>query len=144
MPSTTTSSRRRFWTGRIITALPVLFLLFDAGIKLAPPNAAVTEAMTRLGWPTGLAFEIGILELICLVAYLVPRTAVLGAVLFTGFLGGAIATHMRISNPLFSHTLFPTYVGALLWVGLYLRDERVRALVRAARIAPPARPSVSL
>ena len=144
MPSTPTSSRKRVWTGRIITALPVLFLVFDAGIKLAPPNAPVMEAMTRLGWPTGLALEIGILELVCLAAYLIPRTAVVGAVLFTGFLGGAIATHMRINDPLFSHTLFPTYVGALLWVGLYLRDERVRALVRAARLTPPSRPSVSL
>lgn len=144
MPATTSSNRKRVWTGRAITAVPVLFLIFDAGIKLAPPNAAVVDAMTNLGWPVGLTLQIAILEVVCLAAYLVPRTAVIGAVLLTGYLGGAIATHMRVGNPLFSHTLFPTYVGALLWVGLYLRDERVRAILRASGITSARRSTVSL
>lgn len=118
------------WAGRVLTALPVLFLIFDGGAKLASPPP-VLEAFDRMGMPGHLAPGVGALELSCLALYLVPRTAPLGAVLLTGFLGGAIASHVRIGDPLLSHTLFPLYVGALLWAGLFLRDARVRALVAA-------------
>src|SRR4051812_45371932 len=101
------------WIGRVVTALPVLFLIFDLSIKLAHIQP-VTDAFSRLGVPDHLAVTIGVLELICLAIYLLPRTSVLGAVLLTGFLGGAIMLHVRIADPLFSHILFPVYIGALL------------------------------
>ena len=85
--------------------------------------------MTELGYPVEAALGIGLLEIACLAIYLVPRTSVLGAVLLTGYLGGAIATHVRVGNPLFSHVLFPTYVAALLWTGLFLREQRLRVLL---------------
>jgi hypothetical protein len=125
--SPTVQSAKQRWAGRIVTALPVLFLIFDLSIKIAHIQP-VTDAFERLGVPDNLAIAVGVLELLCLVVYLVPRTAVLGAVLLTGFLGGAIMLHVRIGDPLFSHILFPVYIGALLWVGLYLRDSRLRAL----------------
>src|SRR5262245_19049662 len=116
--------------GRIITTLPVLFLLFDCTIHLLN-IVPVVEAFERLGYPTSIGRAIGILESICLVLYLVPRTAILGAILLTGFLGGAIATHVRVGDPLFSHVLFPVFVGVLLWLGLFLRESRLRDLVLA-------------
>jgi hypothetical protein len=115
------------WTGRVLSALAVAFLAFDAVIKLLVARPVV-ESFAQLGYPVHLATTIGALELACLAVYLVPRTAVLGAVLLTGYLGGAIATHVRLENPLFSHVLFPTYVAALVWGGLWLRDRRVSAL----------------
>jgi hypothetical protein len=126
----TTAARR--WAGRILTGVAVLFLLFDTAIKLAGAKAAV-DGTVQLGYAPHHLPVIGVIELACLVLYLVPRTAPLGAVLFTGYLGGAVATHLRLDNPLFSHVLFPTYVAALLWGGLYLRDARVRALLRSTR-----------
>ena len=124
------------WAGRALTGLAVLFLVFDTTIKFAAAKAAV-EGTVQLGWQAHHLPILGAIELVLLVLYLVPRTAPLGAVLWTGYLGGAIATHLRLDNPLFSHVLFPTYVAALLWGGLYLRDVRVRALadsfVRPAR-----------
>ena len=122
------TSKNMLWTGRILSALPVLFLLFDSVIKLMKIDPVV-ESFARLGYPESVAVPIGILELVCLVLYVVPRTSVLGAILLTGHLGGAVATHVRIGDPLFTHVLFPIYVGALLWAGLYLRDDRLRALV---------------
>lgn len=122
------TTAKRPWAGIIVTALPVLFLLFDAVMKLMNP-APVVESMQRLGYPQGLAPAIGILQLACLAAYVVPRTSVLGAILLTGYLGGAVATHVRVGDPLFSHVLFPVYVGVLVWAGLYLREPRLRALV---------------
>jgi hypothetical protein len=127
VPATHPSSSRVL-AGRIVTALPVLFLAFDTVIKLVKIEPVV-ESFKELGYPVSLARGIGLLELVCLVFYLVPRTAPIGAVLLTGYLGGAIATHVRIESPLLSHTLFPIYVGALLWLGLYLRDRRVRAFL---------------
>jgi len=124
----TDQSTRRRSVGRIVTALPVLFLIFDLSIKLAHIQP-VTDAFAKLGIPDDLAVTIGVLELLCLVVYLIPRTAVLGAILCTGFLGGAIMIHVRIGDPLFSHILFPVYVGGLLWLGLYLRDPRIRTLI---------------
>jgi len=122
------NNAKTIWAGRILTILPVAFLLFDGTIKLMrlPP---VSEAFARLGYPESQAIGIGILELACLAVYLIPRTSRLGAVLLTGFLGGAISTHVRIGDPLFSHVLFPIYVGAMIWAGLWLRDDRLRALV---------------
>jgi hypothetical protein len=114
--------------GRALSALPVAFLLFDCAIKFTKIDA-VSESMTQLGYPMSAVTGIAIVELVCLVAYLVPRTSFLGAVLLTGYLGGAVATHVRVDNPLFSHVLFPIYVALLLWGGLYLRDARLRALV---------------
>ncbi len=119
----------RTWTGRILSAIPVLFLTFDAVIKLAN-IPAVAEASERIGLPAHLVPGIGAILLCCVALYVVPRTAPLGAVLLTGYLGGAIFVHVRIEDPLFSHTLFPVYVAALVWGGLYLRDDRVRRLVR--------------
>ncbi|MFL6245464.1 MAG: DoxX family protein [Thermoanaerobaculia bacterium] len=120
-------SRKAQITGRILSGIAVLFLLFDAIGKLMRP-AAVIDGTTQLGWPVSVILPLGIIQVICLIAYLVPRTAVLGAILWAGYLGGAIATHVRIGNPLFSHILFPVYVAALLWGGLWLRDRRVRTL----------------
>ena len=114
--------------GRAISAVPVLFLLFDSVIKLLNIKP-VTDSFNQLGYSPSIALAIGILELICLITYLVPRTSVLGAIILTGYLGGAVATHVRVASPLFSHTLFPVYVGLLLWVGLVLRDERSRAML---------------
>lgn len=127
MPSTAPSYTLR-WTGRVITAIPVLFLLFDSIIHVLN-IAPVVEASVQLGYPIGIARTLGIIELACLFAYLWPRTAILGGILLTGYLGGAIASNLRVGNPLFSHVLFPVYVGLLLWAGLYLRDARLRTLL---------------
>jgi hypothetical protein len=129
--SAATSTRTR-WAGRILTGIAVLFLTFDALIKLFPTREAI-EGTTMLGYQPHHLPIIGGIALACLVLYVIPRTATLGAVLWTGYLGGAIATHLRVDNPLFTHTLFPIYVAALVWGGLYLRDPRVRALIRPAR-----------
>ncbi|MGH9837832.1 MAG: DoxX family protein [Blastocatellia bacterium] len=112
------------WAGRILSALPALMLLFSAVMKLMKP-AAVLQEFARLGYQEQTAFGIGILELACAVVYLIPRTAVLGAILLTGYLGGATATHVRIGDPFF----IPILVGMAVWGGLYLRDERLRALI---------------
>jgi hypothetical protein len=131
-PATTspaTAAPRR-WPGRVLSGIPAAFLAFDAAIKLANP-AFVAEASVRSGVPPELSVGLGVLLAACLALYLIPRTAPIGAVLLTGYLGGAVLTHLRIGDPLISHTLFPIYVGALLWAGLYLRDDRVRRLVAA-------------
>lgn len=114
--------------GTAVGAVPVLFLLFDSAIKLAVIQPVV-ESFAQLGWPVHVAAGLGLLELVCVALYMVPRTAVLGAILLTGYLGGAIATHVRVENPLFTHILFPVYVALLLWGGLYLREPGLRALV---------------
>jgi hypothetical protein len=133
-------SEKRLRVGRILSAAAVLFLLFDATIKLMviPP---VVEAFTRLGFPVDLARGIGTLELVCLIAYVVPRTAIPGAILLTGFLGGAVVAHVRVGDPLLSHALFPIYVGALVWGGLLLRG-RLAALVADLIGSASARPAV--
>jgi hypothetical protein len=122
-------SKTSLWTGRVISGLAVVFLLFDAVIKFVNP-APVAEAFTHVGWPIGLAPILGAILLVCTALYVIPRTAIPGAVLLTGYLGGAVATHLRVADPLFSHVLFPTYMGALLWIGLYLRDRRLHVLMR--------------
>ena len=114
--------------GIVISALPSLFLLVDAVMKLMKP-APVVEATVKLGYPESVIVPLGIVLLICTIFYVVPRTSVLGAILLTGYLGGAVATHVRVGDPLFTHALFPVYLGVMIWLGLYLRDERLRALV---------------
>lgn len=131
MQSTTQTapvSKTRVWTGRIISGLVVLFLVFDSVMKFVKP-AVVVEASAHLGLPDSLIVYIGITLLACTALYAIPRTSVLGAILLTGYLGGAVLTHARVGDPLFSHVLFPTYVGVLLWAGLFLREDRLRALI---------------
>jgi len=128
---TTPSSRGR-WAGRILTGVAVAFLTFDVVIKLIGVKEAV-QGTVELGYQPHHLPVIGVIGLVCLILYVIPRTAPLGAILWTGYLGGAIATNLRVDNPLFSHILFPIYVAAFIWGGLYLRDPRVRALVRPAR-----------
>jgi hypothetical protein len=128
MDRTSEVSRRAALTGRILSGLAVAFLAMDATMKLFSVPAAV-QGTAQLGYPTSVLFGIGVVQAICLALYLIPRTAVLGAVLWTGYLGGAIATHVRVGSPLFTHVLFPIYVAAFLWGGLWLRDRRVRAML---------------
>ena len=116
------------WSGRVLTGIAVAFMLFDATVKFAHVPE-VAEASLKLGWPTHLNPALGVIILGCLALYLWPRTAALGATLFTGYLGGAVAVHLRVGDPLATHILFPVYVGVLFWAGLALRDARVRALV---------------
>ncbi len=122
------SGSKALWTGRILGGLAVAFLLMDAGMKLAQ-LPMVLEGAVELGYPPETMLPIGVVLLACTLLYAIPRTAVLGAVLLTGYLGGAIATHVRVSHPLLTHTLFPIYVAALIWGGLYLRDARVRGFL---------------
>jgi DoxX-like protein len=124
-------SKKRLWAGRIISGLPALFLLVDGAMKLVKP-APVVEATVRLGYSENVILPIGIVLLVCTVLYLTPRTSVLGAILLTGYLGGAVATHVRAGEGSFP-ILFPVVFGALIWLGLYLRDERLRALVPLRR-----------
>jgi hypothetical protein len=126
-----TSTRAR-WAGRILTGIAVLFLAMDLTFKFST-SKEIIEGTTQLGWAPHHLPIIGTIEIVCLLLYVIPRTAPLGAILWTGYLGAAIATHLRIDNPLFTHILFPIYVAAFIWGGLYLRDARVRALLRAPR-----------
>lgn len=121
------------WTGRVLTGLFALFML---GASISPKLLGLPvaeETMAQLGWPAGYAFAIGLVELACLVLYLVPRTSVLGAVLMMGLLGGAMATQVRVENPLYSHMLFSVYLGLFMWGGLWLRDARLRRLFPVLR-----------
>ena len=120
-------SNKILWTSRAMRALVVLFLLMDTAIHLAQP-APVVQAMHQLGFAPGAAANLGMLELVLTVLYVIPRTSILGALLLTGYLGGAVAAHMRVGNPVFEAYIFPTLVGALLWGGLLLVDSRLRAI----------------
>lgn len=128
-------SNKRLWAGRIISALPALFLLVDGVMKLVKP-APVVEATVRLGYSENVIIPLGIVLLVCTVLYLIPVTSVLGAILLTGYLGGAVATHVRAGEGLFS-IVFPIIFGALIWLGLYLRDDRLRALIPLRREGIP-------
>lgn len=121
-------SRAARWAGRVMSGLGCLFLAFDAAMKLLQVPEAV-QGTVELGYPARVLPGLGVVQLVCLALYLWPRTAVLGAVLWTGYLGGAIATHLRLEHPWLSHTLFPIWVAVLLWGGLWLRDRRVRAML---------------
>ena len=116
-------SKKALWAGWILNILPVLMLVMSAVMKFARP-AAVTEGFEKLGWPQRYAVGLGVLELACTVVFLIPRTAVLGAILMTGYLGGATATHVRIGDPWFT----PVILGILIWLGIYVREPRLRAL----------------
>ena len=121
-------SSKTLWAGRIISALPVVFLVVDGAMKVMKAHVAV-EGSIQLGYPENVVVAIGVLLLVCTLLYVIPRTSILGAILLTGYLGGAIATHVRVGNPLFTHVLFPVYVGVMVWGGLSLRDKRLRALI---------------
>lgn len=128
IPATPAGSRRRLWIGRIMSGLAVAFLVFDSAGKLLEVQPVI-DGTKQLGYPPEIVFGLGVTLLACVLTYLIPRTSVLGVVLLTGYLGGAVATHVRVGNPLFTHVLFPTYVAALLWGGLLLRDQRLAALL---------------
>src|SRR5580704_16835649 len=121
-------SKKSLWTGRIMRGLVAAFMVFDAVIHLMKP-APVVEAFAKLGLPIRLAVPLGIIELVCVLLYVIPRTSILGAILLTGYLGGAIAIQLPTGNSLFGEVLFPIYIGVILWGGIYLRDERLRTLI---------------
>ena len=121
-------SKGQLWTGRVLSGIAVLFLTMDTAFKLVASNMAA-EATEQLGYPGRLVPVIGGIEAVLLALYLIPRTSVFGALLWTGYLGGAVATHFRIGNPLFTHQLFPIYIATLLWLGLWLRDRRLRLVL---------------
>jgi len=128
METTNTSSKKMKITGWVLSILAILLLLADGFGKLIKPEPVV-KATLELGYPENTITTIGILLIICAIIYAIPRSALIGAILLTGFLGGAIATHFRINNPLFSHTLFPVYVLLFIWLGLYLRSASLRKLL---------------
>lgn len=126
------------WAGWTMSGIVILFLLMDGTIKLIPLSPVI-DSMSQLGFQStdGLARGLGVLTLVCAALYAWPRTSVLGAILLTGLFGGAMATHLRVESPLFSHLLFGFYLGLLTWGGLYLRDSRIRALLPIRRAAKP-------
>ncbi|MDZ4658565.1 MAG: DoxX family protein [Bythopirellula sp.] len=125
---TTGSSKGMIWTGRVMSGVVVLMLLFSAVMKLSN-HSEVAKEFTRLGWSETKDLALGILEIVCTIVYAIPQTAVLGAILLTGYLGGATATHVRIDDPFFG----PVIGGMLVWLGLFLRDGRLRALIPLRR-----------
>jgi len=128
MVQTSETSNVVLWTGRIMSGLVIAFMLLDGAMKLVPLDVVVTTS-EQMGIPGSLARTLWIIGLICTLLYAVPRTSVLGAILLTGYLGGAVASHLRLGDPIFTHTLFGLYLGLLAWGGLYLRDARLRALI---------------
>ena len=121
-------SKKSLWAGRILSGLVILFLLMDALMKIMKAAPAV-QGTVRVGYPESVVVGIGLVLLSCTILYAIPQTSVLGAILLTGYLGGAVATNVRVGNPLFSFILAPVYFGILIWLGLYLRDYRLRALL---------------
>ena len=126
----TSTSKTALWTGRVLSGLVIVFLLLDGGMKLLP-LPIVTETMDKMGWGASenLARSLGFITIVCTLFYAVPPTSILGAILLTGYLGGAIASHARIDSPLFTHTLFGLYLGLMVWGGLWLRNGRLRSLM---------------
>ena len=120
---TETVSKTRLWTARVMTTIAALFLLLDSGMKLLQSPEAVAGTVA-LGYPAGVLLWLGIVQLVCVILYLIPRTSIVGAIMLTGYLGGAIATHVRVESPMFTHTLFPIYLAALLWGAIILRETR--------------------
>lgn len=125
-------SSGRLWTSRVMAGLVALFLLFDVTMKFVQPKA-VAEAFVRSGWPIELSAPLGAILLICTILFLIPRTAILGAILLTGYLGGAVAANLRLLEPLFSYTLFPVYFGILIWGSLWLRDPKLQQMIPLRR-----------
>ena len=128
MIQTNQTSNALVWVGRVMSGLVIAFMLLDGAMKLVPLDVVITTSQ-QMGIPGSLARPLGIIGLVCTLLYAFPRTSVLGAILLTGYLGGAIASHFRLNDPVFSHTLFGLYLGLLAWGGLYLRDARLRALI---------------
>ena len=128
MVQTNQTSNALLWVGRVMSGLVIAFMLLDGAMKLVPLDVVVTTS-EQMGIPGDLARPLGLIGLVCTMLYAFPRTSVLGAILLTGYLGGAIASHVRLNDPLFTHTLFGLYLGLLAWGGLYLRDARLRALI---------------
>jgi hypothetical protein len=126
------TSTAQLWTARILSGLCTLFLAVDALAKVAKLQPVI-EGTVQLGYPESVIVPLGIVLLGSTILYAVPATSVLGAILVTGYLGGAVATHVRVGNPLMTHTLFPVWLGILLWGGLWLRDARLRALLPVVR-----------
>ena len=127
-------NNKAMWIGRVLSGLVVLFLAADGAMKLVP-IPIVTETMAQLGYSASvdLARGLGVITLVCTALYAFPRTSVLGAILLTGYMGGAMATHLRAGSPLFSQMLFGFYLGLMIWGGLYLRDDRLRAFIPLSR-----------
>src|SRR3954454_4340799 len=123
-------SKSALWLGRVLSGLVIVFLLFDGAIKLVP-WPIVTETMDRMGYGSSetMARSLGVITIVCTLLYSIPPTSILGAILLTGYLGGAMASHVRIGSPLFTHTLFGLYLGLMVWGGLWLRDRRLRTLI---------------
>ena len=134
--TTTTRSKKLLWTGRVLSGLSAAFLLFDAAMKFVKP-APVLEATGRLGYPESVLVGLGVVLTVCTILYLIPRTSILGAILLTGYLGGAVSAHLRVGDGWFP-TLFPVIFGMLLWGGLRLREERLSTLLpMTTRLADP-------
>jgi hypothetical protein len=123
-------SKTARWTGRVLSGLVIVFMLFDGAIKLVP-WPIVTETMEKIGYGSSesLARTLGVITVACTVLYAIPPTSIVGAILLTGYLGGAMASHLRIGSPLFTHTLFGLYLGLMVWGGLWLRDRSLRTLI---------------
>lgn len=128
----TSTSKAGIWTGRALSGLAAAFLVLDSIGKLMRVQPVI-EGTLSLGYPVSVIIPLGVTLLTCVIVYLVPRTAVLGALLLTGYLGGAVATHVRVGHPMLSHALFPVYVAAMVWGGLILRDRRLRAFLPLRR-----------
>ena len=128
MVQTNQTSNALLWVGRVMSGLVIAFMLLDGAMQLVPLDVVVTTS-EQMGIPGDLARPLGLIGLVCTMLYAFPRTSVLGAIFLTGYLGGAIASHVRLNDPLFTHTLFGLYLGLLAWGGLYLRDARLRALI---------------
>jgi DoxX-like family len=126
------TSKSALWTGRVFSALVVLFLVFDGVSHIVKP-VSVVEAFVRIGYPLSLAVKLGTVELACVAVYAIPRSSVLGALLLTGYLGGAVATQVRAGSPFFGESLFPVYLGLVMWGGLLLREPRLRAMLPLKR-----------
>jgi hypothetical protein len=122
------NSKKWLWTGRILSALSAAFLLFDVIIHIAKPSVVI-QSFEQGGYSLNVIMPVALVELVCVVLYIIPRTSVLGAILLTGYLGGAVDYNVRAGNPLFTGVLFPVYVAIVLWAGLYLRDSKVRTVV---------------
>jgi DoxX-like protein len=120
------------WTGRVLFAFAVLYLAFDAVVKVIQPDF-VMKGMTQLGFGAGQIFVLGVICIAALVLYMIPRTAPFGALIWTGYLGGAVETNLRLHQPMFSATLTPVYLAIVMWAALYLRDARVRTVLGANR-----------
>lgn len=122
------------WVGRIVTAVPILLMIFSASMKFTDNPRMLDEFVNRFGYAASVAPVLGVIELACVVLYAIPRTAVLGAILLTGYLGGAVATHVRIGDPSF---VIPLGLGVVAWAGIFFREERLHALLPLRRVAGP-------